>query len=137
MGYRIRQTEELKEKLKETFSDKKNWNKHITIDGEDFIYISARNEIRYVHSDKEAPLIACFAFGEIIWCFEEEKSEYNPIKGVRTHLKMTQKEFSEACFDIPIRTIQDWESGRRTPPLYLVMLIMSRLDQLGKLDKND
>lgn len=67
----------------------------------------------------------------------KKEPEYNPIKGIRVHLKMTQKELSEACYDIPIRTIQDWESGRRTPPLYLVMLIMSRLDQLGKLDKND
>lgn len=63
--------------------------------------------------------------------------EYNPIKGIRSKLKMTQKELSEACFDIPIRTIQDWESGRRTPPLYLIMLIISRLDQLGKLQQTD
>lgn len=60
--------------------------------------------------------------------------EYNPIKGIRSKLKMTQKELSEACFDIPVRTIQDWESGRRTPPVYMIMLIMSRLDQLGILD---
>lgn len=66
-----------------------------------------------------------------------KEPEYNPIKGIRSKLKMTQKELSEACFDIPVRTIQDWESGRRTPPLYLIMLIMSRLDQLGKLDKEN
>lgn len=66
-----------------------------------------------------------------------KEPEYNPIKGIRSKLKMTQKELSEACFDIPIRTIQDWESGRRTPPLYLIMLIISRLDQLGKLQQTD
>ena len=63
-----------------------------------------------------------------------KEPEYNPIKGIRSKLKMTQKELSEACFDIPVRTIQDWEGGRRTPPKYMVMLIMSRLDQLGMLD---
>lgn len=71
---------------------------------------------------------------EILDDFNEEKAEYNPIKGIRVRLGMTQRELSEACFDIPLRTIQKWENGTRTPPLYLVMLIMARLDQLGKLD---
>ena len=68
---------------------------------------------------------------------EEKNVEYNPIKALRVMLGLTQKQLSEACFDIPIRTIQDWESGRRTPPLYIVMLITSHLDSLGLLDKNN
>lgn len=60
--------------------------------------------------------------------------EYNPIKSIRLKFKLTQKQLSEACFDIPVRTIQDWEGGRRTPPKYMAMLIMSRLDQLRILD---
>ena len=63
--------------------------------------------------------------------------EYNPIKALRTRLGITQKQLSEACFDIPLRTIQNWENNKRQPPLYLVMLITSRLDQLGYLDKKD
>ena len=63
--------------------------------------------------------------------------EYNPIKALRTRLGITQKQLSEACFDIPLRTIQNWENNKRQPPLYLVMLITSRLDQLGYLDKKE
>lgn len=72
---------------------------------------------------------------EIVDDFNGEKVDYNPIKGIRARLGMTQRELSEACFDIPLRTIQKWENGTRTPPPYLVMLIMARLDQLGKLDE--
>ena len=63
--------------------------------------------------------------------------EYNPIKGLRLRLGLTQKQLSEACFDIPLRTIQDWEGGRRQPPSYLLMLITARLDQLGYLEKKN
>lgn len=68
---------------------------------------------------------------------DTDEVEYNPIKALREHLKITQKQLSEACFDIPLRTIQNWENNKRQPPLYLVMLITSRLDQLGYLDKKD
>lgn len=57
------------------------------------------------------------------------------IKSLRMKMKMTQKELSEACFDIPLRTIQDWESGKRTPPLYVVKLISARLDQIDSYEK--
>lgn len=63
--------------------------------------------------------------------------EYNPIKALRTRLRITQKQLSEACFDIPLRTIQGWENNKRQPPVYLVMLITARLDQLGYLGKKD
>lgn len=66
-----------------------------------------------------------------------KEPEYNPIKALRTKFKLTQKQLSEACFDIPIRTIQNWESGLRTPPVYMVMLITARLDQLGYLEKKN
>ena len=59
------------------------------------------------------------------------------IKSLRMKMKMTQKELSEACFDIPLRTIQDWESGKRTPPLYVVKLISARLNQLDFYGKHD
>lgn len=68
---------------------------------------------------------------------EGKNVDYNPIKALRIMLGLTQKKLSEACFDIPIRTIQDWEGGRRTPPLYIVMLITSHLDSIGLLDKNN
>lgn len=44
------------------------------------------------------------------------------IKEIRSKSKMTQKEFG-SYFNIPVRTIQDWEGERRTPPVYVVELI--------------
>lgn len=68
----MKKTNELKQKLQETFSKRENWNKHITIDGTRYIYISAVNEIRYmcVHSSgfETANLLATFVGNRIIWC---------------------------------------------------------------------
>lgn len=44
------------------------------------------------------------------------------VKEIRADLGMTQAQFSEA-FGIPKRTIQEWETGRRTPPPYVIRLI--------------
>ena len=44
---------------------------------------------------------------------------------------MNLKEFSE-YFNIPYRTVQDWNAGRRTPPEYLLELISYKLDNEKK-----
>lgn len=44
------------------------------------------------------------------------------IKEIRNALGVTQKEFSR-IYKIPVRTIQDWERGERTPPEYVVELL--------------
>ena len=31
-------------------------------------------------------------------------------------------------FDIPLRTVQDWHAGRRTPPDYVVVMMVELLD---------
>lgn len=64
-------TNELKNKLETTFTNKANYNKHIQIDGETYIYISCRNEIRRVvhqNSGDIAVLVGCFTFGRFMWC---------------------------------------------------------------------
>lgn len=45
------------------------------------------------------------------------------IKDICTVYKLTQTELSR-WFGIPLRTIQDWYSGRRTPPGYVVGMIV-------------
>lgn len=45
------------------------------------------------------------------------------IKEARTQAKLTQMQLSER-YGIPVRTLQDWESGRRTPPEYVVTLLL-------------
>lgn len=48
------------------------------------------------------------------------------IKKLRKATGMTQKAFSD-YFEIPKRTIEDWEGDRRKPPEYLVKLIEYKL----------
>lgn len=50
----------------------------------------------------------------------------NTIKELRQQKKMTQREFAE-FLEIPLRTIEDWESNKRTPPEYVVKLIKFRV----------
>lgn len=44
------------------------------------------------------------------------------IKEIRTLTGMTQAEFGK-MLDIPMRSIQNWETGQRQCPAYLVKLI--------------
>lgn len=48
------------------------------------------------------------------------------IKEMRTKSGMTQKAFSE-YLNIPKRTIENWESGRRKTPDYVIELIEYKL----------
>lgn len=48
------------------------------------------------------------------------------IREMRIRLGDTQNEFAKR-YDIPFRTVQNWESGVRTPPEYIVTLLESRI----------
>ena len=48
------------------------------------------------------------------------------IKELRESTGMSRKEFSEYT-GIPVRTLEDWEAGRRTPPEYIPRLIAYQL----------
>ncbi len=48
------------------------------------------------------------------------------IKELRESTGMSRKEFSEHT-GIPVRTLEDWEAGRRTPPEYIPRLIVYQL----------
>lgn len=48
------------------------------------------------------------------------------IRDLRESTGMSRKEFSEHT-DIPVRTLEDWEAGRRTPPEYIPRLIAYQL----------
>lgn len=41
------------------------------------------------------------------------------IREVRRQAKLTQKQLAEH-YDIPLRTLQDWETGKRKPPEYII-----------------
>ena len=48
------------------------------------------------------------------------------IKELRESTGMTRKDFSDHT-GIPVRTLEDWEAGRRTPPEYIPRLIAYQL----------
>lgn len=48
------------------------------------------------------------------------------IREMRTMLGDTQSEFA-ARYNIPFRTVQNWESGVRTPPEYMISLLEDRI----------
>lgn len=48
------------------------------------------------------------------------------IRKIRTETGMNRKMFAEH-FGIPLRTLEDWEANRRTPPEYIPRLIMYQL----------
>ena len=48
------------------------------------------------------------------------------IRELREYIGLTRKEFSEHT-GIPVRTLEDWEAGRRTPPEYIPRLIAYQL----------
>ena len=48
------------------------------------------------------------------------------IKELKERTGMSRKEFSKHT-GIPVRTLEDWEAGRRTPPEYIPRLIAYQL----------
>lgn len=51
--------------------------------------------------------------------FKEVETE---VKNFRISTGLSQSKFAE-YFGIPVRTLQEWEQGRRTPPDYLIELL--------------
>lgn len=57
------------------------------------------------------------------------------IKDLRESTGMSRKEFSKHT-GIPVRTLEDWEAGRRTPPEYVPRLLAYQIKSEGLLTKN-
>jgi len=47
----------------------------------------------------------------------------NRLKQARRDAKLKQKQVYEAL-EVPIRTLQDWEAGKRTPPPYVLNMLL-------------
>ena len=60
------------------------------------------------------------------------------IKELREQTGMNRREFSEYT-KIPVRTLEDWEAGKRTPPEYVPRLLSYQLkyDALVREKEND
>ena len=61
------------------------------------------------------------------------------IRKIREQTGLSRKDFS-IHIGIPLRTIEDWEAGRRRPPEYIPRLIEYQLkyeELIGKMKKED
>ena len=61
------------------------------------------------------------------------------IRKVRNQTGLSRKDFS-MHIGIPLRTIEDWEAGRRRPPEYIPRLIEYQLkyeELIGKMKKEE
>lgn len=73
---------------------------------------------------------------------EELKKQIESLKNIRTDLGLNRKQFSE-YMDIPIRTLEEWEAGRRKMPDYVLRLILyyskmeKILDDRGSVRRED
>lgn len=85
---------------------------------EDMIYSNFKEISIYCESyDGE-----CFDFGNCQNCKYGKDEKKMTIKEIRESNGLTQKQFAEH-FDIPIKTIQNWEYGRTNPPDYVTKMI--------------
>lgn len=53
------------------------------------------------------------------------------IKESRLAAGLTQAKMSE-LFEIPLRTIENWESGKSSPPAYVAKLIVEKLNVISE-----
>ena len=53
------------------------------------------------------------------------------IKEAREQAGLSRAEMSR-IFEIPLRTLEEWDAGRRTPPPYVEKLIIEKLQTISK-----
>lgn len=61
------------------------------------------------------------------------------IHALRAETGLNRKQFAEH-FQIPLRTVEEWEAGRRKPPEYILRLIKYQIlyeQQFGKQNKKE
>lgn len=49
------------------------------------------------------------------------------VKSIRSKSGLTQAAFAER-FEIPLRTLEDWERGTRQPPIYVLHMLEILVD---------
>ena len=55
----------------------------------------------------------------------------NKIKEARKEAGITQEKMSE-MLEIPKRTIENWETGKNTPPVYVEKLVLKELGRIAE-----
>lgn len=65
---------------------------------------------------------------------KELQKQINTMKSLREKLHLNRREFSE-YMGIPLRTLEEWESGRRKMPDYVLRLIVYKIETEDFLKK--
>lgn len=65
------------------------------------------------------------------WNYKGIKKVENKIKEARLRAGLSRSDMHRAM-GIPVRTIEDWEAGRRKCPAWAETLIVEKLIQLGR-----
>lgn len=69
------------------------------------------------------------------WMMRRERMELSEIiRELRRETGLNRKQFSEH-FQIPLRTVEEWEAGRRKPPEYIPRLIKYQILYEQKYEK--
>ena len=66
---------------------------------------------------------------EILYMEQREieiEKQITELKKLREITGMTKRKFAE-YFEIPLRTVEDWEAGRRLMPVYLLRLMSYKI----------
>lgn len=119
------------------------WTREIWIaEGALYIHDNHPNQLNYTGDTKtwmpsilEAKYIVEQELPEKISkiCIEKLDNQYfsnrSKIKKFREKAGLTQEEFSK-IFEIPIDTVKNWDSGRRSPSKWAEKLIIEKLEQM-------
>lgn len=54
------------------------------------------------------------------------------IKEARIAAGLSRPQMSKVCYDLPVRTIENWESGKNKPPAWAEKLIIEKLEKYKK-----
>lgn len=67
---------------------------------------------------------------------EKIKEQMETLKSIRENVDMNRSEFSR-YMDIPVRTLEEWEAGRRKMPDYVLRLLSYyiKMEQMIKAGK--
>lgn len=65
-----------------------------------------------------------------------EKTDARRIREIRKNTGLTQAKFA-AALNIPVRTLEKWETGERACPAYVVELIEYRVQTDSTFPKNE
>ena len=71
---------------------------------------------------QKPPVYIVKLIDRVLNCCVVEINENITIKELRERTGLSQSKFA-AYFEIPVRTLQEWEQERRTPPDYVVKLM--------------